>query len=444
VSAHLTDAQLSDYLADRDAYPEVDKHLAECGECRDALDVLAAFNADMDAAMVWEFIVIADRRAAEVPKTLREVAEQLETEAREARDHLQAVVLDPDGLRLAAIAETEAMHTAGVVRMLCTVSRDLRERNPKQALALANEAVAVAECLPAGRYSQSLRGELRASAWLERANVQRYLGDFTEALRSLDQAEAEYLAVPLSDHPLAMVKYVRSVIFMKSERVSEAAKLAEESARVFRLYGDEERVVHAQLVMGVCLVYSGNALLARDLFRRLLPLARTLGEPATIARCLSNLANVEVDAGELGQASDHFAEAAEFYERLGLRTEVLRARWGHALLVLRMGNIDGGVARLRATAGEMLAIGLTNDHALVMLDMVAALFAIDERKALPAICARLESVFREAGMPENARTALAYLNAAMQSGTVSEPLIEDVKKYIEREDYSTPFVPPPA
>jgi hypothetical protein len=47
-------------------------------------------------------------------------------------------------------------------------------------------------------------------------------------------------------------------------------------------------------------------------------------------------------------------------------------------------------------------------------------------------------------MPENAAEALAYLEAAVHAGVITEHLIDSIQEYIGREDYSQPFVLPPA
>jgi len=447
MSEHLSEIEIADYVDDPGSHPrraEIESHAAECSECGETLNAARSFDAEMANIMVWEFMLAAKRRASAVPASLVAKAQQIDAEAREAAEYLDIIVMSPMRLKRAAIAAKPAMWTAGVVRLLCEASRRLREMNPKHALTVADEAIAVSGRLSPQRYDEPTRCELRGAGWLERANALRYLGDFPGALHALDLSQAEYHGTPLNEWPLAMVDYVRSVIYMVSERLTEAMQLARDSAAVFRRYGDETRYVHALLVTGGCLFQSQQYMLARDLFRRLLPRARATGEPATVARCLNNLANAEMELGEFGAASEHLGEAAAGYERLGMRTELLRARWGAAVLAMRMGNIGDGIARLRKTAGEMLDLGLTNDHARVMLDAAQALFAVGELRELPAICAQLVRVFSEAGMPENARMALAYLDGAVRAGAVTEPLIHSVKSYIDREDYGSPFIPPPA
>ncbi len=231
---------------------------------------------------------------------------------------------------------------------------------------------------------------------------------------------------------------------MKSERVTEALQLAQECAEIARRYGNDQRVVHARIVTGCCLFLKREYKFARDIFRRLIPMAQKLDEPATVARCLNNLAKAELELGEHVSSLVHFSQAEEMYERLGLKTEILRSNWGAALVAVRMGRIHQGIARLRAAADQMLALGMTNDHALVMLDVADALFAIGNLAEVPSICAGLVRVFGEANMAENARMALAYLDASVRDGVITEPLIRSVKNYLDRENYASPFIPPAA
>ena len=155
-----------------------------------------------------------------------------------------------------------------------------------------------------------------------------------------------------------------------------------------------------------------------------------------------NLAHAEADLGDYVAAVEHYSQAASLYDRIGSCTEVLRAQWGMADVLVQLSNIPEGIDGLRRAAAEMLALGMTNDHAKVMLDLAGKLYALGELEELPALCADLVGVFTEAKMPENARMALAYLEAAVREGAVSQPLIESVAEYIERENYGAPYAPP--
>jgi len=445
MTEHLTDLEIADYIDDPELCAraaEIEAHLAQCATCREAVETAQRFEATIDAELMAD--LIAARQPAVLPPGLLSLAEHIDDEEREASNYLRGIVMIPRAFKWAAISEKPELYTAGVVRVLCAAALKLRERSPKHSLTVADEAASIAEMLSPQRYDETTRAEARAEAQLERANALRYLGRFEEALEALDTCEAAYRSVPLAERPLAIVNYVRSVIYMKSERLDEAMQLASESMRIFRSYGDQPRAAHAQMVIGGCLFYRREYALARDLYRHLIPVARAINEPATEALCLMNLAHAECELGEFAISLLHYSDAVDRYEQLGLRTEVLRARWGAADLVALMGNLTSAIAQLRETAAAMLDLGLVNDHALVILDAVSKLFAIGNLSELPGICAKLVQVFAVAKMPENARTAMAYLEAVVRTGALTKPVIDGVTEYIEREDYAEAFVPPPA
>jgi tetratricopeptide (TPR) repeat protein len=444
MTEHLTDLEIADYLDNperRSRRQEMEGHLSVCETCRNRIDAAQRFDAEVYGALVADFIAAAKQRVS-TPHSLLTQAQQIDAEEREANEFLRGIVGNRRAFERAALRDAPALHSVGIVHVLCDASLKLREREPQHALRLADEAISIARVLSAERYDETSRTEALAESLLERGNVLRYLTRYAESLETLDECETAYRATPLSERPLAMINHVRSIIYMETERIDEASALAAETARIFDRYGDTDRVVHARMVIGGCLYYGRQYHLACDLYRSLLRQARKIDEPLTVALCLMNLAHTETELGEFAGALQHYAEAADLYERIGVRTELLRARWGVADADILMGNMLGGLVRLRKTAAEMLRLGMANDHAKVMLDLAGNLFAIGRVAELPAICADLVRVFNEASMPENARIALAYLDAAVREGAVNRPLIESVADYLDSEQYDAPFIPP--
>ena len=118
MSEHLTDVDIADYLDDPEGCPrrlEIEAHVAECVPCRDTLSVTQRFDADMDAALMWDFMVAARRRAG-TPYSLVALAQQIDAEEREATDYLRSIVMSPYALKRAALSEKPVLHTVGVVR----------------------------------------------------------------------------------------------------------------------------------------------------------------------------------------------------------------------------------------------------------------------------------------------------------------------------------------
>jgi tetratricopeptide (TPR) repeat protein len=446
MTEHLTPGEIADYVDDPEhcaRREEIERHVAGCETCRQISKSAAEFDTALQQAILDEFVASVEQRRA-MPDELRSAAERLDAEEREANAYLSGIVTSPAAFKRAALASKPGLYTEGTVKVLCEASKRSREHNPKHALQLADMALRIAARLPEKQYDAATRAEAIADAQLERGNALRYLTQYDDALKALNESEAAYRRTSLPERSLALVDYVRSVIYMETERIVEAAELAAQTALVFERYGDDDRVIHARLVIGGCLYYRQEYRLARDLYRALLHDARKLGDPLTLALCLMNLAHCESDLEESFTALKHYAEAAGIFERLDARTELLRARWGVADAEILMGNLDHGIRRLRFIAGEMLATGMTNDHAKVMLDVAGNLFAAGQMAELPQICAELVRVFTEAAMPENARMALAYLEAAIAAGAANRPLIDSVAGYLDRERFDQPFVPPPA
>lgn len=141
MNEHLTDVDIANYLDDPETCPrraEIEAHVAGCGPCRDTLRVTRQFDAEMDAALMWDFMEASRQRAA-TPLSLVALAQQIDAEEREATDYLRSLVMSPYAFKRAALSEKQALHTVGVVRVLCDAARKLREHNPKHALTVANE-----------------------------------------------------------------------------------------------------------------------------------------------------------------------------------------------------------------------------------------------------------------------------------------------------------------
>src|SRR5205823_4109738 len=132
----------------------------------------------------------------------------IERENAEAVRMLAPLLASPIRLSDARIAANPRFRTEGVVRMLCAEANGMHEKRPKFSLQLAEAACAISEALDTSgaRYCRGL-------ALRERANALRYLGRFTEALRSLDLAESMFDSSPGADpFDRAIVGYIRGTV----------------------------------------------------------------------------------------------------------------------------------------------------------------------------------------------------------------------------------------
>lgn len=387
------------------------------------------FEATLATESVWD--VPSD--AEEPPGRVRALADLLSREDDEAERLLAPLVRSPASFRRANVAASRRMHTAGVVRRLCSESRLLRERQPMHALVLADAAIAIADQLPAGRYPETLLDELRGSGWLERANVLRYLGRYAEALDATDIAARAFARSPVSVFSTALVDYLRAVICVETERLDEALRLVRKSARVFRQFGEDDRFVHAKIVEGTVLFDQNHYTQARDLFLGLVRTTKSLGDAATLARLYGNVANCQLRLHELESADVYFARALSLYEALGLETERVRTRWNIGCLRIATGDIPDGLARLREAKQEFEELGLRSDAALVTLDLAEALLASGdpaEAREAAEVCGGIVESFNAVGMTGHALRALGFLQEAFASGRATPALVREVRQFL--------------
>lgn len=446
MSAHYDETALQEYLDDPESVADraaLEMHLALCRTCRALLDELRTFDALLSNDGLWE----SAGPGGEPPEEIRVMADLLAGEDEQAEQLLAPLLVSPASFRRANVTTMPAARTAGVVRRLCTESRELRERQPMHALVLADAAIAIADQLPRERYPDPLIDELRGTAWLERANVLRYLGRYPEGLDATDIAARAFSLSRVAPYSLALVDYLRAVIFVETERAAEALRLVRKAARVFRQFGEDDRYVHAKLVEASVLFDQNRYRQARELFLALVRLAKGLGDATTLARLYGNVANCQLRLHELESAEVYFARALSLYEALGLETERIRTRWNIGCLRIAAGDLADGLARLREARREFEALGIRTDAALVTLDLAEALLATGKAPAAreaAALCGSIVESFTAVGMTGPALTALAFLREAFETGRATPRLVRHVRDYLETRPDQTgsPFLPP--
>jgi tetratricopeptide (TPR) repeat protein len=447
VRGHYDELALQEYLDDPEAFegrPDLEMHLAFCRACSGLLEELRTFEATLATDAFW---AVAEAGGEEPPGELRAVAELIAQEDAEAERLLAPLLSSPVSFRRANVTSLPEMRTAGVVRRLRAESRALRERQPMHALVLADAAIALSDLLPSRRYPESLLDDLRGGGWLERANVLRYLGRYPEALDAADIAARAFARSTVAVYSLALVDYLRAVIFVETERREEALVLVRKCARVFRQFGEDDRYVHARMVEASVLFDQNRYRDARDLFVSLVRVAKGLGDAATLARLYANVANCQLRLHELESAGVYFARALSLYEALGMETERIRTRWSIGSLRIANGDIPDGLARLREARREFDELGLRSDAALVTLDIAEALLAAGHAagaREAAELCASIVESFTAVGMTGHAMTALAFLHEAFETGRATPALVRHVRHYLEtRPDHGGhPFAPP--
>jgi tetratricopeptide (TPR) repeat protein len=428
---HYDYETLAAYALDRELVDDpgaLEAHLAECVSCREEVEAVREFDALSRQPEVWDDAAAIRAGSTKLKEALAErdaiVAEDLR-----AQRLLAPYLKSPMRLNNKKLADDPRFVTAGAVRVLSAAARSEHEGRPRFSHALAKQACAIVERLPAGHPA---RAECAVQAHIQRGNALRYLGKFKEADEALAEAERGLPGTPVDDFDLAIIQHVRATVWMESERARQAIPLARAAARTFRRYGDEHRELGALLAEGSCLSLVNEHVSAVGVFDRVVVLARRLGELTLLARAVNNVAASYTAFGDFDRAMAHYAEAIALYEETGMATEQARARWGLAGTLVARGELAAGIDALESVRKELAALALTNDAALATLEWAEARLAAGEPSGVAAACTRVVIAFGSERMERNARIALAFLHEALRTGTATPEIVRHVRLYLEQ------------
>jgi tetratricopeptide (TPR) repeat protein len=445
---HYDEDELAQYALLPERFPGrtlLETHLTDCPDCLDLLRRVRELDDALAQAEPWTMAdaILTPSASRDSLEAMAAQTERIGREAVAAEADLQPLLYAGSRAVHDGLEHDARFHTAGAVRILCRAANGLCEREPADALRIADAAIIISEQLDSADYGRPFVFSLIGTAWKERANALRYLGSYPTALEALDRAARAYRHLPLPDFELAIVSFVRATIFQKSEQLDRAIALAEESARVFASFGDRQRYVFARMVTASAFFHQQRYAQALEVFTDLI--ART--DPADsilAARLALNAGMCELRVGRLLAAGEHFTFALAVFEHAGVTTEAIRARWSLAELALVGGRFEDGVVALRGVLAECERAGMMIDAALVLLDLADTLLGTGRAAEVAPACTQLVQRFQDAGMVNSALLALSFVREAAQHGRISHEIVEHVRTFFRRyqQNQLVLFAPP--
>lgn len=431
--SHYTEDELSAYALRPDAIHDreaVEQHVAACGDCRDALDVIEAFDTALHDPLPWEVAESMPARREAPPALLNQARAIADADAH-ARELLLPLVDSAIRFREAHVEDDPRFHTLAAIRLLCKVANGMHERQPQFGLVLADTALSIADKLPDSLKARS--SWYAGTAFKERANALRYLGRFKEAEEALDRAEEAFESDEhVEPFDLAIVQYVRATVCAETERFDDTVRLARESASQFLLYGDQRRYLAARLVEGFGYYCVDRDREAAPIFESVIAAARSAREMWILAGALSNAAACYTHLHLYEKAAEYYAEAVSVFTRLEIPTERARTLWAWAAMKVESGDYENGLPELELSLARLKRLELGNDASLATLDLAAGLLAAGQPDRVPALCRSVAVTFASEGMTRSARKALAYLSEAVSSGTATADEVRHIRTYLER------------
>ena len=431
--SHYTEDELSAYALRPEAIDDrerVEQHVAACGDCRNTLDVIEAFDTALQDPLPWEMSESMTIRR-EAPPALIEHARAISAADAHARELVMPLVDSAIRFRAARIDDDPRFYTLAVMRLLSKVANGMHERQPQFGLVLADTALTIAEKLPSSLQAQS--AWYVGTAWKERAIALRCVGRFKDAEEALDRAEEAFES---EDHmepfDLAIVGYVRATVYCEIERFDDAALLAREAAAIFEQYGDKQRYLSAR-------VAEAGSFYCADRYAEAVPIFEAVGVEALASRemwmravALANAASCYTRLGSFEKAFAYYADALAVVTNLDVPAERARILWALAALKVESGQFEEGLPELEHAHMQLVSFGLMNDAALAKLDLIAALIAVGDVDRVPDLCRSVAATFAAEGLSRNARKALAYLSETVGSGHAVPEAVRHVRTYLSR------------
>jgi tetratricopeptide (TPR) repeat protein len=308
-------------------------------------------------------------------------AERLKNERAAAGNVLETVEATPPAAWPSLAATPEFQTNAALERLGEEVRRRL-DRNPREALALAELATTIADALPENAYPAVTLAQIRAMAWKDRANALRFLGSTHqtfEALQRADELLEKHVALGL-DH--AIVDMVRALALVDTGQFREAQAIAVTCGSVFLSHGDLTHALNAGEIEGHILYECHQYSDAYTLFKSLIDVARAIGDSSAEARCHHNAASCAMQSDDFKSANIHFSEAIARLTDLGDLVNATRTQWGAGQVLIGKGQTESGLKHLNAARDAFLRHDMHEEATLCGLVIAEELLARgDERQA---------------------------------------------------------------
>jgi tetratricopeptide (TPR) repeat protein len=339
---------------------------------------------------------------------------------------------------------TAHWRTAGFVQELTAVASDVLESNPRESLAYAQLALAIATSIPTGTYPVPVQAQIEGAAWKEIGTAHRYLGKFDAALRAYDAAQRSYGAADTLAHDSAIIELARAIVLGELQRNEEALRLLAAIEPVLRGFEDHRHVLQVRQMTANIYYLQGRMQAARVELEKTLPEV-PFDDAYTRAGITSTLGLIYGHLGRTEEALAMLHQGRGILVELGMTGEVARTDWVLATTILALGDIPKAIQLLQSTRKTFLSLSMAHDAGLAGLDLADALIADEKMDAARQVVQEALAEFMAVKINHSAVTALAYLRDILPTTPSPRRAVDHVKKYLKRLSFEPAqvFLPPP-
>jgi len=391
------------------------RHLADCASCRQRF---ARNVVPFDSA-----------RRHEGALKFAAAAAQLESERGETADVVARQLRDTPQSEWPRLAESKALRNNAALEQLSDEVRKRLERNPAEALIIADLAASIAESI-SNTYPPLVIAQIRSTALRDRANALRYLGKLDEAYDVIETAESRLNDFPAAVHDRAIIWFVKAMILAQMDHFDEAETMINAASVIFADVNDSARFLQAGIIHGNLLGRQKRYAEAENLFGDLLKIAVNTGDVETEARLHNNLGHCAVYAGDYASANVHFSESIARFTDLGLRAEVPRTNLGAAQVLIGKHQIDAGLVRLEDARRSFVALKMFGEAGLCALRIIEVLIDRGDTVRARALTSAVIDEFTAAGVDIRAVQAIEQLQSTIDVDGATAEAVRTVHEFV--------------
>ena len=366
------------------------------------------------------------RRVAEFAATAR----KLQDERAAAEGAVTRALRETPRAQWPHLSSRGELRTAGAVERLGREVEARLDREPREALAIAEVATAVADALRADAYPAVMLAQVRAHAWKDRGQALCYLARYEEALAALDRADGVLEVFGTLAHDLAIVRFVRATTLAETSRFDESMQLLRECRSVFRAHGDARRDLLCGIAEGSVLHRMKRFREARDAYLALLHVAQELSDTTSEAYLHHDIGYTSADLGDFSMAERHLDYAVEIFQRIEQPLNAARSEVVRGVLFARRGENRRAVGHITSIRKTFLAHGLVEEAGVFGLEIVQAMLALGQPREAETLAREIVGDFVAAKLNSRAICALGYLTEAIGQRTASAAMVGGVREYI--------------
>jgi len=392
------------------------RHLADCASCRQrfARNVVPSDSA----------------RRHEGALKFAAAAARLENERSESADVVARQLRDTPQSEWPRLAESQALRNNAALEQLSDEVRKRLERNPAEALAIANLATSIAESI-SNTYPPLVIAQIRSTALRDRANALRYLGRLDEAYHAIETAESRLNDFPAAVHDRAIIWFVKAMILAQMDHFDEAETMINAASVIFADVNDSVRFLQAGVIHGNLLGRQGRYAEAEALFRDLLNIAVSSGDAETEARLHNNLGYCYVNLDDYTNANIQFSQSIAKFTDLGFASELARTGRGAGAVLIGKGQFDLGCERLRQARTAFSKLQMPEEAGLCALRIIEAMVERGQTDEARDLAATVLDEFTAAALDARAIDAVVRLRQSLDADGATAEAVRTVHALVQ-------------